>query len=130
MRRDANGFTLVETLMALLLISIGVLAAAPMFMYAMQGNASGADFGAAGAMAVERMELLRSANYAALPSGGSVDANVNGYFDDADPGYTVRWRIVTNAAPVGTKTITVRTIATRQVVGLQKSVTLTTMRGR
>ena len=36
-----GGFTLAEVLVALFLIGIGVLAAAPMFMYAMQGTAVG-----------------------------------------------------------------------------------------
>ncbi|MCH7779288.1 MAG: hypothetical protein IH848_00450 [Acidobacteria bacterium] len=45
--------------MSLFLIGLGVLAAAPMFMYAIQGNAVGAEKGAAGALAVEQMEILR-----------------------------------------------------------------------
>jgi prepilin-type N-terminal cleavage/methylation domain-containing protein len=130
MRGSMGGFTLVEVMLALLLIAIGVLAAAPMFVHAMQNNAVGEDFGSAGALAVERMELLRSANYfSGLPAGGSLTINMTGYFDDSDPDYIVRWVIIDNASPVGTKTITVRVLASRQVVGLQKQVTLTTIRG-
>ena len=123
-----NGFTLVEVLMALFLIGIGVLAAAPMFMYAMQGNATGADFGSVGAIAVERMEQLRAANFVTLTAGGSLAANVTGYFDVSDPDYTVRWTITDNVNPVKSKTITVRAVAERQVVGARKDVILTTMR--
>ena len=47
-RESSGGFTLVEVLIALFLIGIGVLAAAPMFIYAMQGNAVGGDFGIGG----------------------------------------------------------------------------------
>jgi prepilin-type N-terminal cleavage/methylation domain-containing protein len=127
-----DGFTLAEVLVALFLIGIGVLAAAPMFMYAMQGTAVGGDFGSAGAAAVERMELLRAEDYPDLVPGGNIDSNVGGYFDASDPDYLVRWEIEIAPAPAppGTKTITVRALAARQVVGERKDVVLTTLRGR
>lgn len=132
-RNGSEGFTLVEVLLALFLLAIGVLAAAPMFIYAMRGNAAGADFGSSGALAVERMEVLRSTKYLDLTAGGSLtsDATVGGvdYFDNSDPDFSVRWQIVDNASPANTKTITVRAEARRQVVGQQKGVTLTTLRG-
>ena len=129
-RDGAGGFTLVEVLLALFLIGIGVLAAAPMFIYAMQGSAVGADFGWVGAVGVERMELLRADDYFNLPAGGSLTANVAGYFDTGTPGVTVRWTIADNVTPARTKTITVVVIADRQVVGDRKNVTLTTIRGQ
>jgi type II secretory pathway pseudopilin PulG len=122
--------TLVEVLLALLLIGVGVLAAAPMFVYAMQGNAVGGDLGSVGAFAVERMELLRAQNYFAIPAGGSLTSDVTDYSDTSDPEVTVRWTITDNTAPNGTKTITVRAIANRQVVGEPKEVTLSTVRGK
>jgi prepilin-type N-terminal cleavage/methylation domain-containing protein len=127
---EARGFSLVEVLVALFLIGLGVLAAAPMFIYAMQGNATGADFGSVGAIAVERMEQLRSLTFANLPAGGSLTVSQNGYSDLTDPDYIVRWRITDNATPPTIKTISVRTIAVRQVVGERKEITLTTLRGR
>jgi len=117
-------------LVALFLIGLGVLAAAPMFVYAMQGNAAGADFGSVGAIAVERMELLRSLDFGALPAGGSLTSSVNGYSDLTDPEYIVRWSITDNGTPPATKVVTVRAIAVRQVVGQRKEITLTTLRGR
>jgi prepilin-type N-terminal cleavage/methylation domain-containing protein len=128
--RRERGFSLVEVLVALFLIGLGVLAAAPMFVYATQGNAAGADFGSVGAIAVERMELLRSVNFAALPAGGSLTTSTSGYSDLSDPEYIVRWRVTDNAAPPTIKVITVRAIAVRQVVGQRKEITLTTLRGR
>jgi prepilin-type N-terminal cleavage/methylation domain-containing protein len=129
--RKARGFSLVEVLVALFLISLGVLAAAPMFIYAMQGNAVGADLGTVGAVAVERMELLRSSNYGALTAGGSLTSNVTGYFDNSNPAVTVRWTITDDTVgPVTVKTITVRAITNRQVVGERKEITMTTSRGR
>lgn len=127
---DARGFSLVEVLVALFLIGLGVLAAAPMFVYAMQGNATGADFGSVGAIAVERMEQLRSQTFVNLPAGGSLTVSQSGYSDLTDPDYIVRWRVTDNATPPTIKTITVRVIAVRQVVGERKEITLTTLRGR
>ena len=139
--RKARGFSLVEVLVALFLISIGVLAAAPMFIYAMQGNAVGADLGTVGAVAVEHMELLRSSNYGALAAGGSLTSNVTGYFDNSNPAVTVRWTITdttvgpvtlngTTVGPVAMKTITVRAVTNRQVVGQRKEITMTAERGK
>jgi len=129
-RDDSDGFTLLEVMLALFLIGIGVLAAAPMFMYAIQGNAVGADLGSIGAIGVERMELLRSTDYSALPDGGDLTADVTGYFDNSDPNYSVRWVTTSNLTPIGTKTIEVRVAANRQVIGKPKQVLLTTLRGR
>jgi prepilin-type N-terminal cleavage/methylation domain-containing protein len=126
----SSGFTLIEVLVALVLIGIGVLAAAPMFVYAMQGNAVAADFGSVGAIAVERMELLRSQDYTTLAPGGSLTSSVSGYSDTSNPDYVVRWQIATNAVPSGTRSVTVRAIAVRRVVGARKEITLTTLRGR
>ena len=129
-RHTSDGFSLVEVLVALFLIGIGVLAAAPMFIYAMQGNAVGGDFGTVGATAVERMELLRATDYGSLAAGGSLTVGVANYFDNSDPEITVRWSITDNTTPAQTKTIQVRAIANRQVVGERKDVTLTTIRGK
>jgi len=117
-------------LVALFVIALGVLAAAPMFVYAMQGNAAGADFGSVGAIAVERMELLRSQTFGSLTAGGNLASSVTDYSDLSDPQYIVRWRIQDNATPPTTKVITIRAIAVRQVVGQRKEITVTTLRGR
>ncbi|PYS97208.1 MAG: hypothetical protein DMF50_01425 [Acidobacteria bacterium] len=129
-RREAGGFTLVEVLLALSLMFVGLIAAAPMFVFAMKETAAGGDMGYVGAAAVDRMELLRATDFYSLPAGGGTASNVSGYSDAADARFTVRWQIVDNASPATVKTITVRAIATRQAIGLQKEVTLTCLRAR
>jgi len=121
---------LVEVLAALFLTAIGILAAAPMFISSIQDNAVTADLGSTGAAAVARMELLRQTDYDALPAGGSLTSDVSGYFDVSDPAVTVRWEVVNGGGPAGVKTITVRAIANREVVGLAKVAELTTLRAR
>ncbi len=130
MRRGSSGFTLVEVLLALALMFIGVVAAAPMFIYAMKETAAGADIGSVGAAAVDRMELLRSTSFDSLTAGGGLSSDVSGYSDTSGPKVTVRWQIVDNATPVTVKTVSVRAIATRTAIGLRKEVTLSCLRSR
>ncbi|NIL99935.1 MAG: prepilin-type N-terminal cleavage/methylation domain-containing protein [Acidobacteria bacterium] len=129
MRESSAGFTLVEVIVALFLIGLGVLAAAPMFMYAMQGNAVGGEKGEAGALAVERMEILRATDYGSLTVGGSLTVDTTGYVDTSDPDHTVRWLIEANTAPTGSLIITVRVIPAGTIPGSSREVTLTSIRG-
>jgi Tfp pilus assembly protein PilV len=130
MRRRAGGFTLVEVLLALALLFVGLVAAAPMFVFAMKETAAGADMGFVGAAAVDRMELLRSTDFSSLPAGGSLTSSVTGYSDTSSPRCTVFWQIVDNGSPATEKTISVRAVATRQAIGNAKDVTLTSLRAR
>jgi Tfp pilus assembly protein PilV len=129
-RADAGGFTLVEVVLALFLIAVGVIATAPLFVYASRQNASGKDLGTAGAAAVRRMELLRSLDYDTLAPGGDLMGNVAGYFDLSDPEVRVRWTVAANPnPPAGTKVVTVRAEAIGPALGAPKDVTLITIRG-
>ena len=131
MTRATEGFTLVEVLLALFLMWIGLMAAAPLFVYSVKETSSGADLGSVGALAVGRMELLRQAAFSGgLTAGGSLASNVVGYSDTSNPNFTVRWQIVDNGIPVTLKTLSVRVIATRQAMGLRKEITLTSLRAQ
>ena len=127
--RDNGGFTLIEVLVALFIILVGVLAAAPMFITAVRGNATGADLGSVGAVAVERMEQFRREDFDNLVAGGDLDSNVADYSDTSDPEYTIRWLIQDNLLPTETKTISVRVIATRAMDGPRREITITSVRG-
>jgi len=128
-RRD-GGFSLVEVLLAMALMFVGLMAAAPLFVFAMKETAAGADLGTVGAAAVDRMELLRANDFYSLAAGGSLSGNVSGYSDTSSSLYTVRWVIADNATPATMKTISVRAVASRQSIGLAKEVTLVGLRGR
>ena len=88
--RPNGGFTLVEVVVALLLLAVGVIATAPLFVYAARENAVGGDLGSVGALAVRQMELLRVSSYEALIPGGDLNSDVTGYFDASTPGFLVR----------------------------------------
>ena len=127
---DQRGSSLVEVLVALFLISITLLAATPMFILSMKQDTNGADMGRVGARATARMELLRTTPYYDLEPGGNLASDVAGYFDASDPDVAVRWEIVDGGGPTGTKTIAVRAVVPRQVIGRPSSVDLRMMRVR
>lgn len=138
MRRERDsqrGVSLIETLVSLLLIAMAVLAAAPMFVHAIQGRDVGADYSQVGARAVARMEILRATDYSdpALAIGGSMVSNwSNGtidYFDASDPDYAVRWTIAAHPTIADAKVINVQALAWDPSVGAIKQVTLATVRG-
>jgi len=128
MSKNSSGFTLVEVVVALFLMGLGVLAAAPMFMFAMQGNAVGGEKGQASALAVEHMELLRSTDYINLTAGGSLTVSLTGYSDTSDSDFDVRWLIADRGTPANTKTIRVRVVPAGTIPGPSRVVTLTTVR--
>ena len=133
MRHSAEqGFTLLEILVAVSLLAVVVLGVAPMFMMASERSAAGADVGQVGAVAVQRMELLRAEPIDNLVAGGSLVSDVTvgstPYFDASDPDYVVRWQVVDNATADGGKRLTVRALTLRQVSGPPKEVTLNALR--
>jgi len=127
---ESHGFTLMEVVIALFLIAVGVIATAPLFVYASQENAGGGDMGTVGAAAVRRMEALRATEFIFLPNGGSLTTDVSGFADTSDPDVTVRWTIADNPnPPAPTKVITVQATAIGRKIGRRKAVTMLTVRG-
>ena len=124
------GFSLVEVLAAAFLLGIVLLAAIPMFAYAVKGNTTAEGFGTVGALGLERMELLRTQTYTELVVGGSLNSNTNGYFDDSRDGFVVRWEILTNNSPANTKVVNVHALELGTEGALARDVTFTSLRGR
>jgi hypothetical protein len=111
-------------------MSLAALAAAPLFAYAMHGNASSRDLGWVGVAAERRLERLREQPFDSLIPGGSVTADVTGYFDTSQPDVVVRWKITDNSAAIPqTKIVTVRALRTRVGYGPAGRVTTITLRG-
>ena len=130
MKRGSAGFSLIEVLLAMMILGLSVLAVGPMFVYGMRKSASSADLGKVGAAAVKEMELLRAASFGSLTAGGSLTGNVTSFFDTTDPSVILRWTIADDATPATVKTINVLAISTRAVSGPAKRIQLSTMRSR
>lgn len=128
--RGSAGFTLIEVVIALFLLAVGLISTAPLFVYAKQQNAAGGEDTALGAIAMRHLERLHSVDYHFLDPGGDLEAEVDGYLDESEPGYLVRWSIEDDPAAVGLlKVITVRVVANGQYVGKPREITISTLKG-
>jgi prepilin-type N-terminal cleavage/methylation domain-containing protein len=125
-----SGYTLIEVLVALMLLAFGLLGAVPMFVHSMRGNAAGGALGNVAAAAEQRLELLREQEYVLLAPGGNILVPVPGYSDTPQPDVLVTWRIADNASPSGTKTIMVRARERVGGMGPARRIDLIAVRGR
>jgi prepilin-type N-terminal cleavage/methylation domain-containing protein len=93
-----SGFTLVEALVAIVVLAVGLIAVANLMVVAGTSNSVGNTATAAATMASRELERLTAIPYDALVAGGDLDANDPGYFDETNvPGVGVirtRWLIV------------------------------------
>lgn len=86
-RRD-SGFTLIEIVVALLVLTIGLLGMAGLSISVMQGNKSSNQISTATALAQDKMEKLRELGYENLPAPNSTVTENYGSIrinEDEDP---------------------------------------------
>jgi len=121
------GFTLVELLIALFLLTIISLAMAQMIGVAIATNRASTDYTEATYTATDKLEELRDTDYPALAAGGSIDADIGGFCDmldidgDGNNDYTRRW-LVTDLGD--SKRISVRVVSQLSAFGPAKELTL------
>lgn len=129
MRHDA-GFTLIESLVAIFILTLVALSLGQVVGMGMLQNRTAEDLTQATALATAKLEELRSGAYAALVAGGSLDADAEGYFDAPDPNadgvtdFVRRWRITDQP---GGKLIQVRSVSNISGIGLGKVATMATI---
>jgi len=83
-RRD-SGFSLVETVVALLVLTVGLLGMATLAIYVMKGNKSSNQISTATALVQDKMEKLRGLGYENLPSYDLEDYGSIRINEDEDP---------------------------------------------
>ena len=118
-KRKESGFTLIEVLIAIVILSVGLLSLAQMMVFATRSNALAGRMTSSAALAREQLERLKAAPFYVNPAvrtrnpvlldGGDVDAGGGNYvqFYDADGQrvasgnglYEVRWEITSVVAP-------------------------------
>ena len=76
-RRGEEGFTLIEALIAMVILIVGIAAIANLMVVAGSSNAVANSGTAASAVASQQMELLKSASYDTLVTGGTITVPVN-----------------------------------------------------
>ncbi len=126
-----RGFGLVELLIAMVVLTVGLLAVAVLIMYGIRIQTFARDATLASGAAKQRLEILRNMprTDAMRQNGGSLVANVAPFFApvDLDPNqagidtpFVVRWMVA--AGPAGTQDVTVVVVSTspaRQLPPLQ-----------
>jgi len=122
--RGREGFSLIEVMIAIVILTVGLLSLAQMMVVATNSNALAGRMTASAALAKQQLELLKAAPYYSPPTpaignlngvlaeGGDLDSNVAGYFqlynadgEPVDPGvgslFVVRWEIERLVDPGG-----------------------------
>ena len=128
MKARDDGFSLVEVLIAITLIGFIALSVAPMFVIASRSNLSASHLGTCSALAMKRMELLRTTTLSSLSVGGSLTSDVAGYASTENGDFVVRWRISDLSDPPDGKLIEVRSLSLRPSIGPNKQITFMTSR--
>ncbi len=84
-KQGPGGFTIIEMLIALLVLSIGILGLAEMQIASIGGNDSALKISEATAAVQTRIDLLMSAPYALVSDGGP---------ETDEDGYSVQWSVL------------------------------------
>lgn len=134
-----KGFTLVEVIVAISILSFGLLAVASMQVTAIMGNSLSGNLTEASALAGDRMEKLMSMDYDAAQLDDTDDDGADGLEDASaatadgeDPRdlgiYDIYWNVAENATFNDTKTVNV--IVTWTQGGPQKTFVMQGIKGR
>lgn len=133
--KNEKGFTLLEVIVAISILTVGLLGVATMQTSSMRGNAFADDVTGATHWAADRLEKLIDAAYLDYDNHADLqDGNDNGEpgLDDVGVGaadgndsqgiYSIYWNVAPDSLVDDTKTITVIVIWTNH--GVQKKVTM------
>jgi prepilin-type N-terminal cleavage/methylation domain-containing protein len=134
-REEERGFSLIEVMIAILILTVGLLSLAQMMLVATNSNALSGRMTASAALAKEQLELLKAAPFYTNPAdisvgsinsmlqvGGALDSDQSGagqdYFQYYDPdgqplaangpagaAYVVRWQVEQVVPPLGNGTL-------------------------
>jgi len=138
-KESQEGFSLIEVMIAIVILTVGLLSLAQMMVVATNANALAGRMTASAALAKQQLELLKAAPFYTNPANPSIpainpllapggdpdlDSNVNGYFQlynadgqPVDPGtgalFVVRWQITLIVEPKGVMPLAMLRIAVR-----------------
>jgi len=132
--RGEEGFSLIETTIAMLLMLIVALGSASLFSFSVYINSGGSDRAVSLAIAQQAMEALRGATFNGTTTDARLNAGTttqNGVIRDGRS-FTVTKTVVDNSTTLKTITITVRTqaIVTGWASGAGGTITLMSQRSR
>ena len=123
-RSDERGFTLVEAMVSMVILTIGLVALAELLAVTMRLQQLGRNETSAVRLAEDLMDQLRSAYFGEVGTevgidprivvGGSLTANVANY-NDTVPGYRRRWLVVAGPASAAGAVPNLRQITVRVI---------------
>jgi prepilin-type N-terminal cleavage/methylation domain-containing protein len=114
--RSERGFTLVETLIASIVLTVALVALAELLAVSVRMHQIGRDSASAARLAQDKFEEMMKMNFNTNPAiqvGGNLATNTANYFDvPANSGYTRRWTVVAGpGANPRLRIVTVRVVA-------------------
>ena len=119
-----KGFTLLEVIVAISILTFGLLAVASMQMTAIRGNYNASNITEATTVAQDRLEELMGLTYGhsdlSVPVGGGVTNHPD---PNPPPGYTISWDVESDNPVTNSKLITIT--VQWQDKGVQKQSVLT-----
>ena len=117
---EQAGFTLVETLIAVMVLAVGILSLCAMLVSATLGNSTASNMTTAAAAGTDQLEAIFAMNYGALvdtdgdSEGGLYDfedATADGMATTPD-GYTIYWNVADDRPMPATKRVVVNVVRT------------------
>ena len=111
---DEGGFTLVEVLIAMVILTVALVSMAEMMAITLRMQMLGRNETAAIRLVQSKMDELVAVNFtsATVAVGGSLTADVANYFDAPADGFSRRWQIAAIAGETRVRTLTVRVTPT------------------
>jgi prepilin-type N-terminal cleavage/methylation domain-containing protein len=129
--RDGEaGFTLIETLVAIVVLVFGLIAVTNLLLVGATNNSVANHGTAATSVATQRMEILKAQPFRDLATGGDLTSDVTDFFENVPVEgvgvINVRWQITAPEAQL--RFIAVQAEGTGPMVRIRSRINLTTFR--
>ena len=110
-RRQSQGFTLIEVMIALIILAVGLLALMTMQIVSIRANAFSSDMTYASMLAQSRLEQLRNTAYESIAPTADFeydDPDTHSYTSTKGISFTVKRNVEDNTPATDMKTITMK----------------------